>query len=69
MPRWLVIHTKGDISVGVILNRRHAQLVNNGLDYLQNKPGLSWAKLSGPSSVGQAQWAKLSGPSSVGQSI
>ena len=46
MPRWLVIHTKGDISVGVIFNRMHAQLVNNGLDYLQNKPGLSWAKLS-----------------------
>ena len=39
MPRWLVIHTKGDISVGVILNRRHAQLVNNGLDYLQKQAG------------------------------
>ena len=30
VPRWLVIHTKGDISVGVLLNRRHAQLVTMG---------------------------------------
>ena len=46
MPRRVVVHTKGHISIGVIFKWKHAQLVNNGLDYLQNKPGLSWAKLS-----------------------